>query len=403
MEPKQQRSYLERIKVPQFSGNIKNYRTWKRIFEDTMKRNYENEGSQLARLIEAIQAPLRYETTTKAIWEFLDKLFGNDKELIKILMNDIKTMKPLKVKDAKSIRNLVATVRGFILRMEDVGASDEAKSRYVFADILAKLTVEDQRAYARSMIDTKKIESLHTLLEYLEEEAKIMASSQSDQRSSKIGIYPVNVDGGYNGAPGCGLGCSQQHGLGYCPAFKKMKVKEKWEVVIQSKRCKKCLRTGHRHQQCSRKACDINSCGRPHHYLLHKDPKQVVNGNLNPDAQPFKPDQEGATGMGKSNQVGAISACNAGTANVSTQKVKVHSHNGNSIEGLAMVDSGSNKSLIRKEVADKLGLVGETKKMKMYVAGGGIRVEDYEDIVFNVRAYSVKQPCQTAKTISKKR
>jgi hypothetical protein len=58
MEPKQQTSNLERIKVPQFSGNIKNnYRTWKRIFEDTMKRNYENEGSQLARLIEAIQPP----------------------------------------------------------------------------------------------------------------------------------------------------------------------------------------------------------------------------------------------------------------------------------------------------------------------------------------------------------
>jgi hypothetical protein len=83
MEPKQQRFNLERIKVPQFSGNIKNYRTWKRIFEDTMKkRNYENEGSQLARLIEAIQVPLRYEiecsTTTKAIWEFLDKLFGDE-------------------------------------------------------------------------------------------------------------------------------------------------------------------------------------------------------------------------------------------------------------------------------------------------------------------------------------
>jgi hypothetical protein len=95
------------------------------------------------------------------------------------------------------------------------------------------------------MIDTKKIESLHTLLEYLEEEAKIMASSQSDQRSSKIGIYRINVDGGYNGGYNCGLGCSQQHGLGYCPAFKKMKVREKWEVVIQSKKCKKCLRTGH--------------------------------------------------------------------------------------------------------------------------------------------------------------
>ena len=51
------RSNLERIKVPQFSGNIKNYRTWKRIFKDTMSRNSQDEGSQLARLIEAIQPP----------------------------------------------------------------------------------------------------------------------------------------------------------------------------------------------------------------------------------------------------------------------------------------------------------------------------------------------------------
>jgi hypothetical protein len=79
---------------------------------------------------------------------------------------------------------------------------------------------------------------------------------------------------------------------------------------------------------------------------LHKDPKQVDNGNLNPDAQLFKPGQEGATGMEKSNQVGAISAGNAGTANVPTQKVKVHSANGNSIEGLAMVDCGSHSERV---------------------------------------------------------
>ena len=40
--------------------------------------------------------------------------------------------------------------------------------------------------------------------------------------------------------------------------------------------------------------------------------------------------------------------------------------------------------------------------MKMYVAGGEIRVEDSAEfnvraIVFDVRAYFVKQPCQAAK------
>ena len=79
-------------------------------------------------------------------------------------MNDIKTMKPLKVKDVKSVRNFVATVCGFILRMEDAGASHEAKSKYVFADILAKLTPEEQRAYGWSMIDTKENENLQSLL-----------------------------------------------------------------------------------------------------------------------------------------------------------------------------------------------------------------------------------------------
>ena len=114
------KSNLERIKVTQFSGNIKNYRTRKRIFKDTVSRNSQDEGSRLARLIEAIQPPppLKYEidcfTTTEAIWAFLDKLFGDDKELIRILMNEIKTMKPLKVKDTKSIQNFVATYSSWI-------------------------------------------------------------------------------------------------------------------------------------------------------------------------------------------------------------------------------------------------------------------------------------------------
>ena len=47
----------------------------------------------------------------------------------------------------------MATIRRFILRIEDVGASDETQSKYVFADIPVKLMLEDQRAYRRSNDD----------------------------------------------------------------------------------------------------------------------------------------------------------------------------------------------------------------------------------------------------------
>ena len=49
------KSNLERIKVPQFSGNIKNYRTWRRIFKDTMSKNSQDEGSQLNALLQRKQ------------------------------------------------------------------------------------------------------------------------------------------------------------------------------------------------------------------------------------------------------------------------------------------------------------------------------------------------------------
>ena len=92
------------------------------------------------------------------------------------------------------------------------------------------------------------------LYEYLEQVPKLIVTSQPDQKSlHKVGVYPVDVDSGDTPDSGCHLGCSQLQGLAICPLFKKMKVKEQWDVVMQSKRCKRCLKTGHRHQQCTKK------------------------------------------------------------------------------------------------------------------------------------------------------
>lgn len=79
--------------------------------------------------------------------------------------------------------------------------------------------MKDQRAYAWGMINITKIKSQQTFFEYFEEAAKIMASRQSNWLSYKTGIYYVHMD-----SMDCGLGFSQQYGLGFCPPSKKMKV-----------------------------------------------------------------------------------------------------------------------------------------------------------------------------------
>lgn len=139
-------------------------------------------------------------------------------------------------------------------------------------------------------------------------------------------------------------------------------------------------------------------------------PMEDLYTSFNPKAQLFNPSAQDQVSE-EPNKVGAISINTLGTAHVPVQKIKVQNVRGVPVEGLAMIDSGYNQTLVRKEFAEKLGLVGETRRMKMHVAGGGIKIEDSalveiktspcfdDDIVFTVKAYAVKKACAGAKTV----
>ena len=93
------------------------------------------------------------------------------------------------------------------------------------------------------------------------------------------------------------------------------------------------------------------------------------------------------------------------------QKVKVMARNGNFVEVLALLDSGSNTSLLSKNAARRLGLSGSATHLTMNLAGGKkksepsqiIRVASLtdEDISKTLQVYTVTRPCSRAKTISK--
>ena len=60
------------------------------------------------------------------------------------------------------------------------------------------------------------------------------------------------------------------------------------------------------------------------------------------------------------------------------QKVKIKHKDGNYVETLAMLDSGSNTSFISKTVTKKLGLSGPKVHLTMNLAGGQKKSEESE-------------------------
>ena len=93
-------------------------------------------------------------------------------------------------------------------------------------------------------------------------------------------------------------------------------------------------------------------------------------------------------------------------------EVKIKDKDGNHIEVLAMLDSGSNSSFISKNLIKKLELSGPKVYLTMNLAGGQKKSEDSELVNITVvsiseeaiqksmQVYAVNKPCSPVKTVS---
>ena len=110
----------------------------------------------------------------------------------------------------------------------------------------------------------------------------------------------------------CLLGCEAKHLLSNCPIFLKATVDQRWEIVKQK-----------------------NRCTRRHHRFLHNEPLSPENSDLNPQAAPFASTRQEASNHSAQETKNVPGLCQV-------QKVKIKDKDGNHIEVLTMLDSGSN-------------------------------------------------------------
>ena len=139
----------------------------------------------------------------------------------------------------------------------------------------------------------------------------------------------------------CGLCHGEFHPIHRCEEFKAMTLKSRKEVVKQQQLCFNCLQK-HRVRDCpSSGRCKQNSCGRKHHTLLHEereaDRKVVYNSHVDARSSP----------------------------NTFFQLVDVYvmGNNGSVVPTVAVLDSGSQITLIHESLAKDLGLKGEKRPL----------------------------------------
>ena len=352
------------------------------------------------------------------------------------LLREITNLKPVK-SDSTSLSRYAATILGFVNNLEQIGCAvtNAKEAPFFMSQLLSKLDAKDNIEFGREMHHIEKEENVLNLLDWLNSEASLRSRVRKDadyhdnsgehRISRKFDNSALNSETSDDKV--CTLGCGAKLLLAACPKYQRSTGDQRWEIVKQTNRCRKCLRKHHTNVCKKTDGTTSDKCTRRHHRTLHNEQFVPANSSLNPQAAPYTNSMQSASThsmQGTSNVPGYWAETQASTLNTQqarnvpgyypVQKVKIKDKDGNLVETLAMLDSGSNTSFISKSVTKKLGLSGPKVHLIMNLAGGQKKSEESElvnttvvpiseeTIQKPVQVYAINKPYSSAKTVSRR-
>jgi len=148
-----------------------------------------------------------------------------------------------------------------------------------------------------------------------------------------------------------------------CMEFKSRSVDERWKLVNQARVCKLCFGT-HKTDKCKLKPCKIDSCGKMHNHFLHPTKfaatnAQQVNGQASATSPP--PSSSCCSNASQTQTSAILQTCMAYAVSMTGERFKAR----------IFLDSGSEISLITRDLVNKMGLAGTPTQLRLHVAGGG--------------------------------
>ena len=159
----------------------------------------------------------------------------------------------------------------------------------------------------------------------------------------------------------CAFCNKKDHETSHCANAKDKSSDDRWKIAKDKKLCFNCLKPTnnfHNSGNCRQPSCTAEGCGKKHHRLLHSDPIRESN--------PTQPQNSETTHSGfisESSNVSTQSLLQTVTATMvcgDNQEIPVR----------VLLDLGSERTFIRKQIAESVGLSGPTEILSVTTLGG---------------------------------
>lgn len=328
--------------------------------------NYEN----LMRLQHCLRGPAQIaassllivpDTVPEAI-ETLREMFGQPRQIIHALVEDVRSAKKVKLDDPQTLYALRTAVTNLVANIKAVKMNTYLTDPFLIQDVVDKLP-SDLRFQWGDRVEADGYCSLDNMNTWLQERTRVLGHTlaaipqpvdEERKRVKSKNFVMVHSKKTGSTTSNC-LRCEGECKLlEECSSFQEDSLPQKWEFVKQHRLCFRCLSLHEKPWKCPETwMCTENGCGLKHHKLLHGTPVEKSVNTINGE-------REGVL--------------------FKILPVKLYGEK-SAVSTFAFIDEGSSVTLIDESISFKLGLKGESHPMCIYWTDKQQHVESESKVV----------------------
>lgn len=351
------KSLLPTINIPKFTGKVEHWAEFFDLFTSlihndatlTTVQKFHYLKSSLEREPLAVISCFQLTAENYGLaLESLKERYQSKKRLATLYLNQIMKFAPINNSSLANLQHYITVHKSSINALSALNLPD--MSEFILFHIAYRNLDPHSRMAYEKQANLNSIPTYKDLMCFVTNRTK-QAESMADMGLSdkqppirKVNSFLNNFPGSMTPSYSC-VYCAGTHKLGSCSKFINIPLQEKYEFLKGNHRCFNCL-GNHMKSKCNSKGT-CKTCNKTHHSLLHRDDvpvsKAVTLDTVNPASK-----QEVTNSL----------SCRSAPVKVllSTVKVAIKDSSGNSQIVRAVLDSGSQISMITLSAVNRLGL-----------------------------------------------
>ncbi|KAM8718867.1 hypothetical protein ACLKA7_001559 [Drosophila subpalustris] len=330
---------LPRITIPKFDGDILK---WPQFFDmfvsmvhetnmPTIRKMWYLKTSVVGEAERMIRQIDLKEDNYLHAWNILVDTYDNPRDIATTVLNRFLNQQAIN-DNVKSLKELYIVTMESLASLKGLGIDISTWDPILIEVLRNKLDSTNKTLYEQSISDSKHIQKLDTMLQFLDQRVRVLATGSKAQNHAKRESKGATCASSSTTRKDC-LYCKKpNHVMFRCDDFRSKPVAERLNWVQRQKLCVNCFKADHMAKACQSKY-KCFKCDKRHNTLLH-----LETNSLEP----------------KNPVVASASSKNISL--LATAKVVVQGNNGQQATFKALLDSGSQINVISERLASSLSL-----------------------------------------------